>query len=147
MMENPEKVMEDWLEVGAKRVIVHHEALSGEELNRVLSLAYAYGAELMIALNPETPSEALRSYFSRVKSYQVLSVHPGTAGQDFMPLTLEKVRFLRRELPDATIEVDGGITPEVAKKVKEAGTDLITSAHYILAAGDPAAAYAELAGI
>jgi ribulose-phosphate 3-epimerase len=82
-----------------------------------------------------------------VKNYQILSVHPGTAGQAFLPLAVPKVRFLREELPGATIEVDGGVTPEIAKKLKDAGADLVTSSHYILAAHDPVAAYAELANI
>ncbi len=146
MVEEPEKVAEDWLKAGAKRLIVHEEPLSEAGMKQILSLAYAYGAEVMLAINPETPAETLRPHFGKVKSYQILSVHPGTAGQAFLPLTLPKIRFLRKELPDATIEVDGGITPEVAKKVRAAGADLITSSHYILAAHDPTSAYSELAG-
>lgn len=147
MAEEPEKIAEDWLKAGARRLIVHRESVSEPELKRILSLAYAYGAEVMLAVNPETPAEALRPYFGRVKNYQILSVHPGTAGQAFLPLAVPKVRFLREELPGATIEVDGGVTPEIAKKLKDAGADLVTSSHYILAAHDPAAAYAELANI
>lgn len=147
MVEEPEKMAEDWLKAGAKRLIIHQESVAEEGMKQILNLTHAYGAEVMLALNPETPAETLRMWFGRVKSYQILSVHPGTAGQAFLPLTLLKIRFLREELPDATIEVDGGITPEIARKVKDAGADVITSSHYILAAHDPAAAYAELSKV
>lgn len=147
MTEETEKIAEDWLKAGAKRLVIHQESAPEAEMKRILDLAHAYGAEVMLALNPETPVEALRPHFGRVKSYQILSVHPGTAGQPFLPLSVSKIRFLREELPDATIEVDGGITPEIAKKVKEAGADLITSSHYILAAHDPAKAYEELVNV
>lgn len=147
MAEEPEKAAEDWFKAGAKRLIVHRETVSEAEMNKIFSLAYAYGAQVMLAVNPETPAEELRLYFGRTKNYQILSVHPGVAGQEFLPLTLSKIRFLRQELPDATIEADGGLNPDIARKVKDAGANLITSSHYILAAYDPAKAYAELSKI
>jgi ribulose-phosphate 3-epimerase len=157
MVEEPEKIVDDWLRAGAKRLILHYESISeggshiphapGERIKQILNLTYAYGAEVMLALNPETPPEALRPWFGKIKNFQILSVYPGAAGQSFLPFSLSKIRFLREEVPDATIEVDGGITPEIAKKVKAAGADIITSSHYILAAHDPARAYEELAEI
>lgn len=147
MAENPERFAEAWLRAGAKRLIVHLESSSEEEIKRILNLVHAYGAELMLAINPETPAEALRPYFGKIKNYQILSVHPGIAGQEFIPIVIPKINFLREELPDATIEIDGGITPEIAKKVKAAGADLVTSSHYILAAHEPSEAYQRLANI
>ncbi|MDZ7343821.1 MAG: hypothetical protein ONA90_04845 [candidate division KSB1 bacterium] len=147
MTEEPAATARGWLENGARRIIVHYEVLTADGFKTLLNLTNAYGAEVMLAFNPETPAEALRPYFGRLKSYQVLAVHPGAAGQTFLPLVLPKISFLRREVPDAKIEVDGGITPAIAKKVKEAGATAITSAYYVLAAHDPAAAYIELTRI
>jgi ribulose-phosphate 3-epimerase len=74
----------------------------------------------------------------------VLAVQLGAAGQQFLSFTEEKVRFLREEMPDATIEVDGGMTPETARRVKKVGADTIVSASYIFNAVDPKKAYEEL---
>jgi ribulose-phosphate 3-epimerase len=80
--------------------------------------------------------------------YQVLAVHPGLAGQKFLPSVLNKIRFLKKNAPDGiVIEVDGGITPETAKLAKEAGADIAVAASYIFNSDDSRAAYEELKGI
>ena len=64
-------------------------------------------------------------------------MNPGLAGQKFLPLALEKVKWLKYAIPDAIIEVDGGITPETAKWAKDAGADIIVSASYIFGSKEP----------
>ena len=64
-----------------------------------------------------------------------------------MPVALEKIAALRAKFPNATIEVDGGVTPDVARAVKKAGADTITSDHFIWSAEDPGRAYEILKGI
>ena len=77
----------------------------------------------------------------------MLAVQPGPVGQEFLPFVCEKIKFLREEFPDAIIEVDGGMNPETAGQVKEAGADTIVSASYIFNAVDPKKAYEELCTI
>lgn len=144
MVEEPEKVVESWLKAGAKRLIVHVETINENSFEEIADAAKKYDAELMLAVSPETPVEKLKPYFGKVSEFQVLAVHAGPAGQNFLPLSLDKIRFLRRELPDAIIEVDGGISLETARQTKDAGADIVTSATYIFSSGNPAAAYDEL---
>jgi len=129
MVEEPEKIIEDWLRAGARRVIVHFES---------------FRAELMLALNPETPPENALTYCGAVKAIQVLAVHPGLAEQKFMPFVLEKIKFLRRQFPDATIEVDGGVDAEIGKRAVKAGANVLVSASYIFESEEPTRAYQEL---
>lgn len=142
MVEAPEEIVESWLAAGARRIVVHVEALEEaggrSRLGESLSLAYAMrdtcaarGAELVLGINPETPPERLAPYLGFLKRFLVLSVHPGLAGQKFLPAALQTVCWLRREAPHATIEVDGGITPETAKQVKAAGADAIVAASFL----------------
>jgi len=145
MVEDPEIRVEEWFQAGAKRVIVHVETLREEEL--AYALANQYGAEAMLAISPETPVESLKLYFEKFSAFQVLAVHPGLAGQKFLPLVLDKVRFLREYYHTATIEVDGGIDLETARGAREAGADIIVSASYIFNAANPAQAYAMLSSI
>ena len=98
----------------------------------------------MLASNPETPAKKLAPYCEHCKLFQVLAVHPGPASQKFLPLTLAKVRFLRRNVPDAIIEVDGGIIPATARRVAAAGADIAVAGSYIFGSNDPAAAYDDL---
>jgi ribulose-phosphate 3-epimerase len=77
----------------------------------------------------------------------VLAVQPGPAGQTFLPFVEEKIRFLREAVPDAIIEVDGGMNPDTARLVKVMGADTIVSSNYIFSAADPKKAYEELRAI
>ncbi|MBI4094382.1 MAG: ribulose-phosphate 3-epimerase [Candidatus Liptonbacteria bacterium] len=145
MVEEPETLVPAWLHAGAKRVIVHVEAAAN--VGHIAALCKKAEAELMLASNPETSAEALRPYAGKVQSFQVLAVHPGLAGQKFLPLALQKVRFLKKEYPKAKVEVDGGINLETARLAKEAGVDSVAAATFIFGSESPAAAYAMLAGI
>ena len=144
MVERPEKYVEPWLAAGAKRFIVHVETVTESSFEEILKKCKKRGAELMLSSNPETAVRALEPFFKQTSHFQVLSVYPGPAAQKFLPLMLDKIRFLRRKVPGATIEVDGGITPATARRAKTAGADAVVSASYIFKSGDPAAAYKEI---
>ncbi len=144
MVEHPEKFAEDWLRAGAHRIIFHVEALEHNAVHEILEIGKSYGAHVMLASNPETKLEELVSYFKQFSEFQALAVHPGFAGQKFLPLVLQKVKALREKLPHATIEIDGGITAEIAKAARIAGASIIVSASYIWSSADPKKAYESL---
>jgi ribulose-phosphate 3-epimerase len=147
MVNQPEEYADNWLAAGARRLIVHVEALSHQSLHEIATVAERYHAEIMISSKPESISEELVPYLNRFTLFQVLGVQPGAAGQKFLSFTKEKVRFLREELPDAIIEVDGGMNPETARLVKDVGADIVVSSSYIFDAADPKKAYEELSAI
>ncbi len=111
MVEHPPVWIAPWLAAGATRFIVHVEAVDTASFLRIKRLCDQHGATLMLTSNPETPVREFASYLDVCSEFQVLSVHPGLAGQLFLPITLDKVRWIRRKAPHAIIEVDGGITP------------------------------------
>ncbi len=144
MVERPEEWIAPWLAAGAKRFIVHAETVDEDALKQIKKQCDASGAEVMLSSNPETPVEDLAPYLDSVSRFQILAVNPGLAGQKFLPLSLEKVKWLKEALPHAILEVDGGITPETAREAKSAGADIIVSASYIFGSKDPGQAYKEL---
>ncbi len=143
MVQDPENAVAGWLEAGAERVIVHLEAM--KDPGFILGAARKRGAEVMLAITPSTSAENLMPYLSSFTAFQILAVMPGPAGQKFIPGMEDKVRFLQKYRPTALIEVDGGITLEVCKLVKEAGADAVASASYIFGDPDPRQAYEKLA--
>ena len=155
MTEEPEKEVPRWLAVGARRVIVHLEALTNDEhhvarrgvdelITDILSACFPANAEALLAVNPETPVATSLQYFKRMNGAQILAVNPGLSGQKFQETVLNKVTYLRQAMPGATLEVDGGITPPVVRRAKEAGATIAVSAHYIFESGEPKRAYNEL---
>ena len=70
----------------------------------------------------------------------VMSVNPGFGGQKFMGETLEKVKFLRKEIDkkkiNVEIEIDGGINFDNAKLAREAGVNILVSGTTIFKQND-----------
>lgn len=142
MVENPEAVIEDWLKAGVKRVIMHLEAMIDPVY--ILEICEHFGAEAVLAINPETEIEKLLAHTDKFKSFLLLAVHPGLAGQKFQYQVIGKIEFLKEMAPDVKLEVDGGINLETAKLVKEAGADTVVSASYIFGSENSKVAFEEL---
>ena len=71
----------------------------------------------------------------RVDLVLVMTVNPGFGGQAFIPAQIEKIRRLRAMIGDRPIriEVDGGITPETAPAVVEAGASVLVAGSAVFA--------------
>lgn len=80
-----------------------------------------------------------------------MSVVPGEGGQAFIPESVDKIKNLKNYIEenrlDIDIEVDGGINPETAELVREAGADILVSGTYILNSGDAKDAIRNLKGV
>lgn len=145
MIDNPDEVLGEWLRAGVKRTIIHLEA--AKDVEAMKRQCEAVGAELALAVNPDTPIENLLLYRGWIKQILILAVHPGLPGQKFLPDQLGKIRALRVKMSNAKIEVDGGINLETAKLCKEAGAEILVSASYIFNSADPKVAYEQLRNV
>lgn len=65
-----------------------------------------------------------------------MTVEPGFGGQKFMEDMMPKVKFLREQLPEMDIQVDGGINTENIKIVAENGANCIVAGSSIFGAKD-----------
>tara|TARA_Y100000310_G_scaffold321317_1_gene378772 strand:+ start:4680 stop:5339 length:660 start_codon:yes stop_codon:yes gene_type:complete len=150
MVDNPKKYLDEWVEAGAKRILVQVEALSGSKLKVSSRGGFAFGeesfsgCEIGLVLNPDTPVEEVFSYLDKIRFVQFLAVVPGPSGQKFQEEILEKIRALRERDKDVIIEVDGGIIPEVVLRLKEAGADIVISSSYIWKSRNPREAFCAL---
>ena len=61
----------------------------------------------------------------------VMSVNPGFGGQKFIESSVDKISRLRHRLDErglsAELEVDGGVTAEIAPRVVEAGANVLVA--------------------
>jgi ribulose-phosphate 3-epimerase len=117
-------------EAGADIITVHAEA--GAHLMRSLQAIKALGKKCGVSIVPSTPASALEPVMDLVDLILVMTVNPGFGGQSFLPSQLPKIRTLRTMI-DASkrttidLEVDGGINPQTAKQVIEAGADVLVA--------------------
>jgi ribulose-phosphate 3-epimerase len=84
----------------------------------------------VVALRPETSPEAISdALLAQVDMVLVLAVHPGFAGQRFIPGTVEKIRRLARRIEGlglgCLIEVDGNVNEQTIPEVVEAGARVL----------------------
>lgn len=129
MVEMPERYIEDFVNAGADIITVHVE--STNHLDRVIELIKSYGVKAGVTLNPATPVESLKYVINKVDMVLVMSVNPGFGGQSFIEYSLSKIREIRSMHPDVDIEVDGGITDITAKKVIDAGANVLVAGSYV----------------
>lgn len=130
----------------ADAITVHVEA--DPHPHRLLGMIREAGCAAGLAVNPGTPVEHVAELAAELDYVNVLAVNPGFAGQSFIRTTPGRVQRLRGMLPSSVrIEVDGGIGRETLPDAKAAGASMFVSASSIFGAGDPIAAYRELAGM
>ncbi len=143
MVADVEKALGDWLNTKLlKRVVVHLEAMSDPVF--VVQKCREYGVEPMLAIKPETEVERLFAHKDDFRAFQVLAVNPGWPGQKFNDAALEKIAWIKTKIPNAIIEIDGGVNPEVATKCHQAGANILVSTSYIQKSQNYQAAYSEL---
>lgn len=127
MIEDPDRYIKDFISAGADFITVHYEAL--KHLHRTINWIKESGARPGVSLNPATPIWSLDHILEEVDMVLIMSVNPGFGGQTFIPGALEKISLLREMIRDkglnVLIEVDGGIKIDNARKVAEAGADIL----------------------
>ncbi len=144
MIERPENQIEEFAKAGADAIHIHDEATP--HTNRTLSAIRELGCLAGIAINPGTPGSAVSDLGDYADVVLCMTVNPGWGGQPFIPESPDKVERLRAALPDGVaIEVDGGIDPETAGGVAEAGAGLFVAGSAVFGADDPAGAYRAVA--
>jgi ribulose-phosphate 3-epimerase len=146
MILEPERYVAEFANAGADIISVHVEAST--HLQRTLHSIRALGKKAGVVLNPHTSEDTLRYVMDDVDLILVMSVNPGFGGQSFLPAVLPKLRALRKMI-DATgrhveLEVDGGIAPETARDVAEAGATVLVAGNAIFGQRDRAAAIREI---
>jgi ribulose-phosphate 3-epimerase len=118
-----------FVKAGAAILTVHPEA--GPHIHRTLQLIRELGCKAGVALNPGTPVAAIEPVLDQVDLVLVMSVNPGFGGQQFLASQLAKISTLRQCIDAAgraiELEVDGGITPDTAVAVRQAGADLLVA--------------------
>lgn len=125
MIENPEHVL-DYQIAGFKKIIVHYEAFTSQDkLEQIIAKIVERGLTAAIAVNPSTPVAKLSSCSRLASQFTLMSVVPGFQGAPFVPKTFDRLRQLRKLLPNAILEVDGAVKLRNASDLAQAGADLL----------------------
>lgn len=120
-----------------------HLNAAGENASSILEQLRAKGVKAGLAINPDIPVKALYPYLEKCDFVVIMGVYAGFGGQRFIPETTERVRELKREIVSRSlnveIEVDGGVKPDNAHELKEAGADILVAGTAVFKAENPSA--------
>ncbi|EMM1612856.1 ribulose-phosphate 3-epimerase [Raoultella ornithinolytica] len=125
MLANPERHIDDVINTGAEMISVHYE--STPHVHFILQKIKKAGRKAGVVINPGTPESVLEYLLDDIDYILIMTINPGQPGQTFIEKSLEKIKKTREMIAGRhiQIEVDGGVNLEIAKKVQEAGADLI----------------------
>lgn len=127
MIKDPEYKFQ-WIGIQPSDIVsVHYE--STFQVQRALDYLKPFGCKRFLAINPATPVSALEEVLEYIDGINLLMVNPGFAGQKIVPSTIRKAEKVKRLLEKEgfdhiTIEVDGNITPENGKILREIGASM-----------------------
>ena len=144
MIEHPKTQIKFFAEAGADIITVHYEAckkISDGYLKETLELIKSYGVKCGAVVNPDVPVENIFPVFGLCDMVLLMSVFPGYGGQKFIPEVLEKLKKAREYAakigrPDMDIEIDGGVTEDNAKIIKEAGANVLVAGSAVFKSSD-----------
>jgi ribulose-phosphate 3-epimerase len=134
MIDNPDNLIKPFIRAGVVSISIQPEAVT--HMHRMLTMIRDGGCEAGIALNPTTSPVFVEWALPYADFVLVMSVNPGFGGQSFIPEMVEKVRRIK-EMTDAPVEVDGGITEKTAPLMVEAGAQVLVAGSAVFK-GEPA---------
>ena len=129
MISPVHKYIKDYAEAGANIITIHPEAT--DNLQESIEHIKKFGKKVGVSLNPNTQIDIIEKLLVEINLVLIMSVHPGFAGQKFIPNVLNKIKELKKIKDERNlnfdIEVDGGINFDNSKLVIEAGANILVS--------------------
>jgi len=124
MTNDPMKELKRWAALEQiNRVLVHYESV--KDFTTTLSTLHAYGWNVSIVLNPNTPIEVLNPYLKEITGVMFMGVFPGFQGQEFLHETLQKIQNFKKLGTSHFTELDGGVNEKTLPKIVKSGVDAI----------------------
>ncbi len=141
MLAPVDPFIDAFADAGADGLTVHPE--SGPHVHRTLQHIRKLGKKAGVVLNPGTPIDALDNLMDLVDLILIMSVNPGFGGQSFIESQLEKIAGARKRIDaqvqksgrDIALQVDGGITPDTAKRAIAAGATVLVAGTAVFQGG------------
>ena len=139
MVKDPEYKFQ-WIGIQpTDSVSIHYE--STFQVQRALDYLVPYGCKRFLAINPATPVSALEEVLDYIDGINLLMVNPGFAGQKIVPSTIKKAQKVANLLrqagrEDIILEVDGNITPENGRILRDIGASRFVAGTSSIFKGD-----------
>ena len=149
MIVDPDRYITTFKNLGANVLTVHYESCT--HLHRTIQAIKSEGMKAGVALNPHTSVHLLSDVMNDLDLVCIMSVNPGFGGQSFIENTYNKVKqltHLRKESgANFLIEIDGGVGADNARKLLDAGADVLVAGSFVFKSDNPTQTIANLKAI
>jgi ribulose-phosphate 3-epimerase len=129
MVSQPLRQARAFAYAGSDLIVAHVEA--DDDPAEVIGAIHGYGRAAGLALNPETPAEAVLPFLDAIDLLLIMTVHPGRGGQAFLSEVLPKMAQLRDEIDrrglSLPIGVDGGVNLDTIGPAHAAGGEVLVA--------------------
>ena len=146
MIVHPEKYIERFARVGTHMLSFHLNAT--DKPAQALLHIRETGMKAGLVINPDMPVESLYPYLHLCDYIILMSVFAGFGGQRFIEDTFSRIATLKAEIDrlglDVKIEVDGGVCPDNARRLIDAGAEILVAGSAVFKAENPAEVIAAL---
>jgi ribulose-phosphate 3-epimerase len=146
MIVHPEKYIERFARVGTHMLSFHLNAT--DKPAQALLHIRETGMKAGLVINPDLSVETLYPYLHLCDYIILMSVFAGFGGQRFIEDTYDRIKTLKAEIDrlglDVKIEVDGGVCPDNARRLIDAGAEILVAGSAVFKAADPAEVIAAL---
>lgn len=140
MIVEPWKYVERFAKVGASMISFHYEAAL-DRSQELISTIRSLGAKAGIVINPDCPVEKIFPCLETADFVLIMSVFAGFGGQKFIPESLDRIKAVKARIRktgrDIPIEVDGGVGPDNAGDLADAGASILVAGSSVFKAPDP----------
>jgi len=133
MIVDPDRYIKKFKDAGANILTVHFEACN--HLHRTVHNIKDNGMQAGVSLNPHTPVHLLQDIIADIDLVLIMSVNPGFGGQKFIEGAYDKIKDVAKLIKEkdsgSLIEVDGGVDLNNAKKLIEAGANVLVAGNTV----------------
>ncbi len=143
--------LEAVLALGATTVVAHVDLFNDEDIRSLVASVAPHACRIGVAVSDDKSVDFHADMFRKVRELhpqaflQVMGiVKIGEQGQIFKESVPARIVSLKQLFGDVPIQVDGGMVPETAKKVIEAGAETIVVGSYIFGGEDAGGAIERL---
>jgi len=139
MIVDPDRYLSSWKETGADILTVQYEACI--HLHRTVTEIRNLGMKAGVAINPHTPVSLLKNSLPYIDMVLIMTVNPGFGGQSFIMESYNKIAELRKMIDagnhQVLIEVDGGVDTKNARRLVEAGVNVLVAGNTVFSSRNP----------
>ena len=138
MVERPETQLDDWLHIGASRVIFHYASVHDWEPIKTIDHITRNFIEIGCAITIHDSLEDIYPLIDEniIDFVQVMGIaHIGYQGEPFAEESLKIITELKTRYPELMISVDGGVSTETISELYNVGVRRFVSGSGVYAGG------------